>query len=256
MNTERRSLSEELKETQRVRGEYRPLRMANLWGKVIEKSTDSKVKSIGGAAVTMGFVALSMIADSNVAIATAETLAVLGGATIGEKIPLFSGPIGFMKEKKAVRIVRQEKDVSSGEIADLLHEFSDVVAEKEVELWPKKQLGEESLEHPDRYRIMRAVLNNNPETPGVVVEKFMEAQRLAQENRRSKKYMRKEALRKAGDVAIGVVVMAGITNLVSFGFGYQSQVGIVGLADDAILIGVLTYSYFRQKIKSFLSKTG
>lgn len=247
-------MAEELQETQRVRNEYFPLRVVKKWGELVDASVNSNAKRLIGFSGMMGVVVLAMIIDGKFAIVTAETLAVLGGATIGEKLPLLSGQIEFVKEKRAVKNLKKEQSVSVEDIANLLCEFSDIVPRKEVELWTEEKLGGEFLERPERYRIMQAVLKGNPKSPGVVVEGFMEAQKLAQEKRRSKKYMRKEAFEKAGDIAIGVVLMAGVTNAVSFGLGYQAQAGIVGLADDVVLYGVLAYSFSKQKIKSFFSK--
>ena len=139
MSVERGSLSEILKETQEARNDYRHLKIANLWGKLVENSTNTKTKRIGGFAGMMGVVVLSMILDGNFAIATAETLAVLGGATVGEKIPLLSGPTEFIKEKKAVKIVREKKDVSPEEIADLLSGFSGVWYKTPFSLSPQCQ---------------------------------------------------------------------------------------------------------------------
>lgn len=254
INVERRSLSEELIDTQRERSKYPPLRIVNSWRKLVEDSTDTGAKRLNGLDGMLTIVALSMMADGDIAIRTAFILAILGGATIGEKIPIFSGPVEFFKEKNAIKKVKEEKDVPVGEIAYLLNGFPDFVDEKEVRLWPKKKMGEESHEHPERYLIMKAVLNNNPETPDVVVEKFMEAQGLALENRRSKINMSEEALRKGVDIAIGVALMVGITYAASFGLGYQAQAGIVGLGDDVVLFGVLAYSFTKEKIKSFFSK--
>jgi len=253
MNAEHASLSEELKETQRIRSEYLPFKIVNLWGKLVEASTDTKTKKIGGFAGMMGVVILSMIIDGNFAIVTAETLAVLGGATIGEKIPP-SEAVNFFKEKKFIKAVKEKKDVTVEEIASLLSKFPDVVDQEEVNLWPDKKLGEESLDNPKRYRIMRVVLNNNPEAPNTVVENFMQAQILAQKKRRTREYMRKEAWRKGIDIGGGIALMVGITSLASFGLGYKTQAGIIGLGDDIVLYGVLTYSFAKEKIKSFFSK--
>lgn len=261
MNVEQRPSSKELgetlkrenEETRRIREESRPLKLANLLGRLIEVSTDTKTKKIGGFAGMMGVVILSMIIDGNFAIVTAETLAVLGGATIGEKIPLTSWLPEFIKEKKAIKAVRKKNYVSPKEIASMLSKFPDVVDQKEVELWPSKQLGEESLNNPKRYRIVRAVLDGSQKDPSLIIEDFMQAQVIAQEERRTKKYMRREAWKKGADIGGGIVLMVGITSLASFGFGYQAQAGIIGLGDDAILYGVLAYSFAKQKIKSFLS---
>lgn len=254
MNVERRTPTDEMRITRRFRKQYPPLKIVNGWGKIVEESTNTIDKRLEGMGGMLEVAVLSAFANPDVAIPIAFTMAVLGGATIGEKIPLVSWLPDLMKEKKAVKIVREKENVSPEEIANVLYEFPDVVTKEEVKLWPKKRLGEESLEHPERYQIMKAVLTNNPESPDMVVDKFMEAQKLAQENRRSEKNMRKDALTKGINVGAGVVGMAVITYLASYKWGFDHQAGVVGLFDDVILFGVLGYSFAKNKINSFFSK--
>lgn len=248
------TLAEEAKKTQKVRKKYPLLKIANSIEKGFKISTDTKIKKWSGFSATVLLIAASIVLDGNFAIATAEAMAIAGGAAVGKKIPVVSGPTEFFREKKAVQAVRNEKEVPVKDIAYLLLEFPDIVKKEKVKLWTQQKLRGEDLEHPERYKIMQAILNNNPESSEEVVKKFMFAQKVAQRMRRQKDYMRQEAIKELGDVLVGIAVMTGATNYVSFGLGYQAQAGLVGLADDIVLVGALAYCHTKDKIKSFFSK--
>jgi hypothetical protein len=253
MNIERLSLSEQAEKTQKTRNNYLPLEVLNKWGELVEEATETRTKWMNGLGVTIGIVALSAVADGNVAIETAYMLSFLGGAAVGEKIPAFSWLLELMKDKKAIGKVWGEKKVSKEEIADLLVEFPDVVAREEVELWPKEVMGVSSHKHPERFEIMNAILHDNPESPDAVVDVFMDAQQLAQEKRESKDCMREQAYKKAMNIILGILVMAGITYAADVLFGHKGA-GIGGLSDEALWIILMGGVVAKDKIKSLFSK--
>lgn len=241
----------EAEETQRVREQSPALRLTNLLGRLVENSTDTKMKSAIAFSGMLGVVVLSMIVDGKTALFTSEGLAVLGGALMGDRIPLVSGPIEFLKDKRRVEKIKKKKDADPNKIVALLTRHKDIVELEELELWEQQILKEESALHPDRYRLARNLFKI--EDSSLVKEKFMQAQIIAQENRRSPKYILAEVANKAINVGAGVALMLGFANWISFGMNHQSEAGIAGLADDAVVLAVVTYSKVKQKLTSFLS---
>lgn len=248
------SLQEEAQETQRRRNSYKPLRVVSNVENAISNCTNTRPKELVCFSGMLGVAVLAAFIDGKFGITASELLAVFGGAMAGNDTPLISGPINFFKDKKAIKTIRARNEVSVDEIASLLLEYPDVVNREEVELWPKKLFGESSLEHPDRYKLFKAILENNLESPEVIVDKFIQAEILAQQIRRSRKYMQKEALMKLEDIFTGILITTGVTNALVFGLGLQSEAGFAGLGDDAFSIAAKESRAIKNRVKSFFSK--
>lgn len=245
------TLLEETQATQRVRDQSPVLRLTNLLGRLVEVSTDTKAKSAIAFSGMLGVVVLSMIVDGKIAMVTSEGLAVLGGAMMGDRIPLVSGPIEFVKDNRKAMEMKKKKDTNPDQIATLLTRHEDIIELEELELWEQKKLKEESALHPDRYRLARNLFKI--EDPSLVKENFMQAQIIAQRKRRSPKHILVEASNKLINLGAGAALMVGIASWISFGMNYQSQAGIAGLADDAVVFAVIAYSKAKRKVMSFLS---
>lgn len=244
-------LQKEAQETQRVREQSPALRLTNLLGRLVEASTDTKAKSAIAFSGMLGVVILSMIIDGKTAFVTAQGLAVVGGALTGDRIPLISGPIEFAHGKRRVMEIKEKKNTDPKKIAPLLTRHEDIVALEELELWKQQILKEESALHPDRYRLARNLFKI--EDPSLATEHFMQAQIIAQGERRSPKYIFREALNKMVNMGVGVTLMVGFANWISFGLDYRSAAGLAGLADDGLVFTVVAYSKVKQKVMSFLS---
>lgn len=238
-------------ETKRVRDQSPALHLTNLLGRLVETSTDTKAKSAIAFSGMLGVVVLSMIIDGKTALVASEGLAVLGGALTGDRIPLISGPVEFVKDKKRVMEMKKKKDADPNKIAVLLTKHEDIVALEELELWQQQILKEESALHPDRYRLARNLFEI--ENPSLVKENFMQAQIIAQRQRRFHKYILGEALNKTVNVGAGTALMVGLASWISFGLDYRSAAGVAGLADDGLVFAVVAYSKVKQKAMSFLS---
>ena len=274
--------------TQKIRDEHWLLHWAKFLSKHTEYLTETDQRTVASVTGMIAIVfALRIWSHGWISFAGSEGLAIGGAALAGASLHPISW--GIEKSGKLVdkfsetasptddkRIFKGKTDVE--DVADKLRKFSDVVPPGEIRDWTRGKLSQ-PYEEDSRIEIVKELFRINldqkdPLSPNKeisarrrTVEKVMEAQVLAQIERRSKKELARAALKESIDILGTVFIIGGIGTAINIMTKQYALVAGFGFLDDFLCATPIIFRIAKKSIskvgesvikgvKSLSSKSG
>ncbi len=244
--------------TKRNREQYPPLHWAYVLSRHAEYLTKTDGRTILSVAGMVTILTVLGFANNDVvSFIGSEVLAVFGGVLTGvsyrpiSRSSEIASKLAGKFTKNVLKIDNTKKlfkdNIKVEDVEKLLQKYPDVVAPEEIRKWIKGDLGQAYGGDP-RIEIVQAIYQRNlkqrrPLTPRKeasvrkrTVNIVMEAQALAQFERRSPIELNKEVIKERIDSIVTAIIFGGVGTVINLMFKAYVATGFLGLVDDVPVV--------------------